>query len=218
MIGSTEDDTNDEHHTEKENKMVQKENMEKEYCYETSENHLHHHHHQMMMMMQLQQQQQQKQKQQKQKQIQSHSQRRISDEEAQDDDASHTSCIHSTTERSHSQTSEETMSVTITIAKEDGEDESSGNTNNDHDHDDNDDQQKEQQFLHDEEEGLEGPTCAICLDPFHTGDLICVPNNDKCNHIFHKDCMSHWLVMHSKCPICRENYLETDDSKGVCCK
>ena len=43
--------------------------------------------------------------------------------------------------------------------------------------------------------------CLICLDNFMEDDEII---KIKCNHIFHTNCIKHWLCKESnKCPICR---------------
>jgi hypothetical protein len=50
--------------------------------------------------------------------------------------------------------------------------------------------------------------CAICLLKFEKGDHVCESNNTACHHIFHEECMTHWLLNHELCPICRCTYLE----------
>jgi hypothetical protein len=52
------------------------------------------------------------------------------------------------------------------------------------------------------------PECAICLEHFRDSQLVCEPTNEKCHHSFHKDCMTVWLMLHTRCPVCREKYLE----------
>jgi hypothetical protein len=52
------------------------------------------------------------------------------------------------------------------------------------------------------------PECAICLEHFRDSQLVCEPTNEECHHFFHKDCMAVWLMLHTRCPICREKYLE----------
>jgi hypothetical protein len=56
--------------------------------------------------------------------------------------------------------------------------------------------------------GDDQPECVICLEHFRDSQLVCKPTNEKCNHLFHKDCMMVWLMLHTRCPICREKYLE----------
>lgn len=43
--------------------------------------------------------------------------------------------------------------------------------------------------------------CAICLEDFQVGQFCQV--FPVCNHIFHSDCIDHWLQKKSTCPICR---------------
>jgi hypothetical protein len=60
----------------------------------------------------------------------------------------------------------------------------------------------------DDDDDDDQPGCAICLEHFRDSQLVCEPTNEKCNHSFHKDCMTVWLMRHTRCPICREKYLE----------
>ena len=61
-------------------------------------------------------------------------------------------------------------------------------------------------------ESLNSPTsCSICLQNYSVGDDICWSRNDECKHAFHIECISHWLMKHNDCPICRSNYLTKDN-------
>jgi len=42
---------------------------------------------------------------------------------------------------------------------------------------------------------------------FLQGDDICWSHNSQCGHVFHRDCISEWLLSHDDCPCCRHNYL-----------
>ncbi|KVH89701.1 hypothetical protein Ccrd_008305 [Cynara cardunculus var. scolymus] len=43
--------------------------------------------------------------------------------------------------------------------------------------------------------------CCVCLGEFEMNEeLIQVPS---CKHIFHRDCIHHWLQSNSTCPLCR---------------
>lgn len=54
------------------------------------------------------------------------------------------------------------------------------------------------------------PGCAICLETFEEGDLVCESRSTTCCHFFHwQSCMEPWLENHSECPVCREKYLLT---------
>lgn len=47
--------------------------------------------------------------------------------------------------------------------------------------------------------------CAICLSTYDDGDILC---KLWCNHHFHKTCVHEWLVLNSRCPMCKR------DSRG----
>jgi len=52
--------------------------------------------------------------------------------------------------------------------------------------------------------------CSICLDDISYNQLINqnLLNKDyvkiKCDHIFHRECISGWLKKNRTCPICRD--------------
>ncbi|KAL3122020.1 hypothetical protein niasHT_006274 [Heterodera trifolii] len=46
-----------------------------------------------------------------------------------------------------------------------------------------------------------GDECAICLDAYKEGQMICqIP---PCQHNFHSECIDFWVKQHNNCPICR---------------
>jgi hypothetical protein len=53
--------------------------------------------------------------------------------------------------------------------------------------------------------------CAICLNEYINGDEICFSQNKQCNHIFHRQCISEWLLTHEECPCCRFPYISLDE-------
>ena len=63
----------------------------------------------------------------------------------------------------------------------------------------------------DDENPSSVPTCSICLESYKHGDDICT-SKDACKHEFHLLCMMDWLLWHNKCPICRSQFLDTDNS------
>ncbi|KAI8071238.1 hypothetical protein BC940DRAFT_293941 [Gongronella butleri] len=44
--------------------------------------------------------------------------------------------------------------------------------------------------------------CAICLSTYEEGDILC---RLWCYHHFHKTCVSEWLVLNSRCPLCKRD-------------
>ncbi|KAJ1667105.1 hypothetical protein IW140_001641 [Coemansia sp. RSA 1813] len=51
--------------------------------------------------------------------------------------------------------------------------------------------------------------CGICMDEYKANEeVVELP----CKHVYHKDCIEHWLKMNGTCPICRTR-IETEDSK-----
>lgn len=43
--------------------------------------------------------------------------------------------------------------------------------------------------------------CAICLEDFSEGESCQVFS--MCNHVFHSNCIDHWLMNRPTCPVCR---------------
>ena len=43
--------------------------------------------------------------------------------------------------------------------------------------------------------------CSICFDEFKDNELL---KQLKCSHIFHKECLSQWLLNEKNCPICNK--------------
>ena len=52
--------------------------------------------------------------------------------------------------------------------------------------------------------------CAICLGPYSEGDLVVQSCNPRCQHEFHHECISEWLVKNDLCPCCRQIFLEQE--------
>ena len=50
-------------------------------------------------------------------------------------------------------------------------------------------------------------TCSVCIDKFAPDDTC---RELVCEHLFHKDCIDHWLSDNISCPVCR-----TECGKGV---
>eukprot|EP01084_Bolivina_argentea_P101510 181984_1 len=49
--------------------------------------------------------------------------------------------------------------------------------------------------------------CAICKEAFGCGELL---KEMPCDHVYHKECIEHWLNNANNCPVCRYR-LKTDD-------
>ena len=43
--------------------------------------------------------------------------------------------------------------------------------------------------------------CFICIDEFKENELL---KQLKCGHIFHKECLSQWLLNQNNCPVCNK--------------
>mmetsp|Transcript_26429 Transcript_26429/g.40930 ORF Transcript_26429/g.40930 Transcript_26429/m.40930 type:complete len:288 (-) Transcript_26429:234-1097(-) len=59
--------------------------------------------------------------------------------------------------------------------------------------------------------------CTICLDKYYIGQKVVWSPNGKCNHVFHEDCILHWLSRSTVgatgqngrrplCPVCRQDF------------
>ena len=46
--------------------------------------------------------------------------------------------------------------------------------------------------------------CTVCLDELNNNEVIVKLN--KCQHYFHKECITPWLMVKKTCPICRIKY------------
>ena len=57
---------------------------------------------------------------------------------------------------------------------------------------------------------IEEPICSICLSEFEVGDCLAksaYPMCSKCDHTYHYDCLSNWLMKHDTCPMCRQDII-----------
>ncbi|KAH0616565.1 hypothetical protein JD844_027766 [Phrynosoma platyrhinos] len=62
----------------------------------------------------------------------------------------------------------------------------------------------------DKEVGLNGESCAVCLELYKPKDVARVLH---CKHLFHKTCVDPWLLKHQTCPVCKWDMLGT--AEGV---
>ncbi|KAJ0260343.1 Uncharacterized protein HA466_0065590 [Hirschfeldia incana] len=61
-------------------------------------------------------------------------------------------------------------------------------------------------------------SCAICLEEMleeESEQALCQPPG--CVHMFHEDCLTHWLDRHDSCPLCRQstNHLTNEPSEAL---
>ena len=49
--------------------------------------------------------------------------------------------------------------------------------------------------------------CSICSDEYQSGDKFAWSKNELCSHLFHTECILPWLMNHSDCPMCRNDFL-----------
>lgn len=54
------------------------------------------------------------------------------------------------------------------------------------------------------------PHCAICLERLKVGEDVGLSQNVKCPHVFHKVCITEWLMANKECPVCRRKYLDLE--------
>ncbi|VVU94514.1 TPM domain [seawater metagenome] len=71
--------------------------------------------------------------------------------------------------------------------------------------------EKIQEFINIGKEVKEGllcqpETCSICLNTMHAIECLEITN---CNHIYHSNCIKHWLRRKDNCPICRQKIKRT---------
>lgn len=52
------------------------------------------------------------------------------------------------------------------------------------------------------------PLCAICLCSYEVGDNVTFSPNVRCQHAFHKECISVWVARKKQplCPCCRQEF------------
>ena len=55
-------------------------------------------------------------------------------------------------------------------------------------------------FKYEEKEGVDEINCAICLDKMKSGNRA---KQLQCKHIFHSQCINHWLKQKLRCPLCK---------------
>lgn len=55
--------------------------------------------------------------------------------------------------------------------------------------------------------------CCICLGCYEPGEVVCVSkSSQKCNHVFHRECLMHWMMKgNDRCPLCRADFMGDDE-------
>ncbi|CAM0905386.1 unnamed protein product [Alopecurus aequalis] len=53
--------------------------------------------------------------------------------------------------------------------------------------------------------GEEAECCAVCLERYGDSDVVRVLPD--CGHLFHRECVDHWLRQRPTCPVCRTSPL-----------
>ena len=58
--------------------------------------------------------------------------------------------------------------------------------------------------------------CAVCIGEFEASERVCWSSNTECTHVFHHDCMLHWLKSVGKraCKL-QQSFSETPSVKQV---
>lgn len=54
--------------------------------------------------------------------------------------------------------------------------------------------------------------CSICLADYADGDKLMYKD---CDHFFHEECLTAWLLEHEVCPFCRETMLTIEDFEKI---
>lgn len=57
--------------------------------------------------------------------------------------------------------------------------------------------------------------CPVCCEDFKNGDDIAWSRNEECIHAFHVCCILEWLLENDVCPLCRCDYICSDDASRV---
>ncbi|VFQ82200.1 unnamed protein product [Cuscuta campestris] len=55
--------------------------------------------------------------------------------------------------------------------------------------------------------------CSVCLGDYQADDRL--QQIPSCGHIFHEDCIDHWLSTHTTCPLCRHSLIVPTQTSTV---
>ena len=53
--------------------------------------------------------------------------------------------------------------------------------------------------------------CSICFEPFSNDQELSWSKTNKCEHVFHSECLMPWLMKHEDCPYCRTQLMTRQD-------
>ena len=53
--------------------------------------------------------------------------------------------------------------------------------------------------------------CSICFEPFSNDQELSWSKTNKCQHVFHSECLMAWLMHHEDCPYCRTTLMTSKD-------
>mmetsp|Transcript_22248 Transcript_22248/g.31000 ORF Transcript_22248/g.31000 Transcript_22248/m.31000 type:complete len:164 (+) Transcript_22248:70-561(+) len=54
------------------------------------------------------------------------------------------------------------------------------------------------------------PFCSICLEDFGKNEKAAFSKNPDCDHVFHRECITNWLITHKECPLCQNVFFRRD--------
>mmetsp|Transcript_9196 Transcript_9196/g.6549 ORF Transcript_9196/g.6549 Transcript_9196/m.6549 type:complete len:209 (-) Transcript_9196:70-696(-) len=61
------------------------------------------------------------------------------------------------------------------------------------------------------DESMTGETCSICFDNFKPKQKL--RKMPECSHLFHRECIDHWLKTRPTCPNCNRNVREVNQRR-----
>lgn len=53
--------------------------------------------------------------------------------------------------------------------------------------------------------------CSICFEPYSNDQELSWSKTNKCQHVFHSECLMPWLMKHEDCPYCRTTLMTSKD-------
>jgi hypothetical protein len=59
--------------------------------------------------------------------------------------------------------------------------------------------------------------CAVCLMEYEISERVCWSSNSECTHVFHEDCIVHWLVSSGRTKSKRQWFPENPSERRLMC-